>query len=335
MKARTTIAILLAAAFAITAAAAADKVDIQLTYPNGPSPKVFTVGWTFGAKAILNPGTPGARDISKQVTWSGSGTFSPKTGPISHPSFANAGRQTIVLSVTVGKQVFKKQFAVNTVKPRHATVGDQAFCAACAHGCPACPHPVIGPIKTGNPKVKINGKPVACVGDTGVHVACCGPNTFTITAGDENVLVDGKRVARIGDATKHCGGVGRIVTESFVISNKFTGSFSGDASGQAAFTIHAGKVTGTFKGGHASEGGGVVNVKLTGTYNPKSGEATGAISGTATYVGLNDKTATAKVKGTFKGTTGGNTFSGTWSVVASGLEDRAATGSFTATRAGN
>jgi uncharacterized Zn-binding protein involved in type VI secretion len=333
LNARTAITILLVAAFAITAAAAADKVQIDLTYPNGPSPKVFTVGWTFGAKAVLDPGTPQAKDISSQVKWSGSGIFSPKTGAVSHPSFSKAGKQTIVISVTVDKKVYKREFTIETVIPKHATVGDQGLCSADSHGCPACPHVVIGPIKTGNPKVKINGKPVACVGDTGIHRACCGPNTFRIVSGDPDVKVDGKCVAKHGDKTQHCGGVGIVVDKSLVLSTKYSGSFSGGASGKASFTVDAGKVVGTFTGGHASEGGGVVNVELKGTYNAASGEASGTMSGTATYVGLDKKTATAKVKGTFKGQTNGNTFGGTWSVVASGIEDRAASGSFTANRA--
>ena len=191
---------------------AADTVDIQLTYPIGRSPKVFTAGWTFGAKAILNPGTKDSKDLSKQVKWSGSGIFSPVTGSVSHPAFSSEGANTIELSVRVGLKTYKKKFAIQAIEPDNfATLGDKAFCAGDVHGCPSCPHHVLGPITTGSSTVKINGKPVARVGDTGVHAACCGSNTFTIVSGDSNVLIDGRPAARLGDKTKHCGGFGVII----------------------------------------------------------------------------------------------------------------------------
>ncbi|MBI5706957.1 MAG: PAAR domain-containing protein [Armatimonadetes bacterium] len=84
---------------------------------------------------------------------------------------------------------------------------------ACAHGCPACPHTVIGPVTSGSPTVRINGQPAARVGDVGTHTACCGPNTFRIEEGDSQVLIDGKPAARIGDKTKHCGGAGKLVAK--------------------------------------------------------------------------------------------------------------------------
>lgn len=311
-----------------------DKVSIELTYPNGSSPKVFTTGWTFGAKATINPGTKGAKDISKQVKWSGSGLFNPGTGAKSHPLFTREGDNTIELSVVVGKKKYSEKFEISAVKPNHATIGDKAYCAADAHACMACPHPVIGPIVSGNSKVRINGKPVACVGDTGVHAACCGPNTFKIVSGDPNVLVDGKPVARKGDKTQHCGGIGKIVDSSFTISTKFSGRFSGGATGNATFTVEPGNVAGKFRGGHASEGGGTVNVELDGTYNPKNGSAKGTMTGTATYVGLSNQTSTASVTGSFKGTTKGNTFKGTWSVTAKGLSSKKVNGSFSTTRSG-
>lgn len=314
--------------------AAADKMDLQLTYPNGRSPKVFTIGWTFGAKAVLNPGTRDSKDLSKQVSWSGSGTFSPKTGAVSHPSFLKPGSNTIILTVTLGKQKFTKSFTVQAVTPNHATVGDKAYCAADAHGCPSCPHAVVGHILTGNAKVRINGKPVACAGDTGTHATCCGPNTFKIVSGDPSILVDGKPVARLGDKTEHCGGLGKIVSASFAPGKTFTGSFSGGASGTATFTIDGSKATGTFKGGHGSDGGGSVDVKLDGTYSAKTGAAKGTMSGTATYVGLDNKRSTASVKGTFRGTVQGNSFTGTWSVTASGMVDRKVTGAFSTKRPG-
>ena len=313
-----------------------DKVDLQLTYPNGKSPKVFTAGWTFGAKATLNPGTKGAKDISKQVKWSGSGIFSPAVGAVSHPAFSREGGNTIELSVKVGKKTYKEKFKIQTIEPDNfATVGDKAFCPADAHGCPADPHVVIGPIVSGSAKVLINGKCVARVGDVGVHAACCGPNTFKITSGNPYVLIDGRRAAQMGDTTKHCGGVGKIVESTFTISNQFIGTFSGSADGKATFTIKGGRITGVFQGSHAKEGGGTTKVNLTGTYNPKSGEAKGTMTGTATYVGLDNKTETARVSGTFTGRTKGNTFKGSWKGAATGgISTQKVSGSFSTARAG-
>ncbi|MEI6987646.1 MAG: PAAR domain-containing protein, partial [Rhodospirillaceae bacterium] len=192
--------------------AVADSVDLQLTFPNGASPKVFTAGWTFGAKAILNPGTKGEKDVSAQVRWSGSGVFTPAVGAVSHPVFAREGANAIELTVTVNKQKYSAKFTVEAVRANHVTIGSWVACSADTHGCLACPHAVVGQIATGNPKVRINGRPVACVGDTGQHAPCCGPNTFKIVSGDPQVLVDGKPVARVGDQTQHCGGIGRVTS---------------------------------------------------------------------------------------------------------------------------
>ena len=87
-----------------------------------------------------------------------------------------------------------------------------AMAPADRHGCPACPHPVMGVIISGNPQVLINGLPVACEGDIGTHAACCGPNNFVIRDGDDFVRINGKRVAKIGSSTIHCGGMGQIVS---------------------------------------------------------------------------------------------------------------------------
>jgi len=46
-----------------------------------------------------------------------------------------------------------------------ATVGaSYNISTACAHGCPACPHPGIGTIVTGLPDVLANGRPIAVAG---------------------------------------------------------------------------------------------------------------------------------------------------------------------------
>jgi len=189
-------------------------VNLELTYPAGVSPKVFTTGWVFGARCLINPGTVDEKDISDQVKWTGDAVFYPSTGSISRPVFKKTGVNNIILRVTHGQQTTQKQYAVTTVSPLgYARVGDIAHCSADAHGCPRCPHVVEGPIINGSPDVFLNGLPAARAGDKGIHTAtCCGPNTFEIITGDPEVLINGKPAARIGDKTKHCGGSGEITS---------------------------------------------------------------------------------------------------------------------------
>ena len=98
--------------------------------------------------------------------------------------------------------------------PPQARVGDKAFNPADAHGCPACPHPVIGPAVAGSPNVMTNNLPSVRVGDAGVHAACCGPNSWNAKAGSGTVLINGKKAHRLGDSTKHCGGMGNTIEGS-------------------------------------------------------------------------------------------------------------------------
>jgi uncharacterized Zn-binding protein involved in type VI secretion len=98
--------------------------------------------------------------------------------------------------------------------PAAARLGDKAQVDADAHGCPACPHPGVGPVVTGSPDVFVNGKPAARQDDLGIHAACCGPNTFTIKRGSPTVYVNGKPIARMNDNTQHCGGSGPIIEGS-------------------------------------------------------------------------------------------------------------------------
>jgi uncharacterized Zn-binding protein involved in type VI secretion len=182
-------------------------VTIVLTHPAGSSPSVFTSGWVFGASC-----TKGSEDLSDQVKWGGTASFSPDTGSISRPVFSSEGSNTITIKVTSGGKDYSKSFNVNAISPAgFAAVGDHAVCPADSHGCPACPHPTNGPITSGSPNVFVNGRPAARVGDVGVHAACCGPNSFRISSGTSNVLINGRRAAKIGDATTHCGGTGQIV----------------------------------------------------------------------------------------------------------------------------
>jgi uncharacterized Zn-binding protein involved in type VI secretion len=98
--------------------------------------------------------------------------------------------------------------------PQVARLADKAQTSADAHGCPACPHPAIGPIVQGSTDVFVNGRPAARKGDKGVHAVCCGPNTFTIAKGSPDVYVNGQPLARMNDKTQHCGGTGPITEGS-------------------------------------------------------------------------------------------------------------------------
>jgi uncharacterized Zn-binding protein involved in type VI secretion len=98
--------------------------------------------------------------------------------------------------------------------PAAARLGDKAQVDADAHGCPACPHPAVGPIVTGSPDVFVNKKPSARKDDLGIHAICCGPNNFQIAKGSPDVYVNGKPMARMQDDCKHCGGKGPIIEGS-------------------------------------------------------------------------------------------------------------------------
>jgi uncharacterized Zn-binding protein involved in type VI secretion len=190
-------------------------IELELTYPVGPSPKVFVTGWVFGARCILNPGKDSEKDMSEEVTWGGSGTFEPAVGSQSKPRFNGPGSNTITLGCQIDGREFKKQFKVEAVSTSgYARVGDNAKVDADAHGCPACPHTCVGPIIEGSSLVMIDGRPAARKGDAGVHAACCGPNTYVISGGDHNVVIEGRLAAKFNDPTQHCGGVGRIIEAS-------------------------------------------------------------------------------------------------------------------------
>ena len=94
--------------------------------------------------------------------------------------------------------------------PAQGRLGDLSQVPADAHGCPACPHPCIGPAITGSPNTMVNGRPALRVGDKGIHAACCGPNTWTAQAGSGTVFINNKAAHRKGDADTHCGGSGQL-----------------------------------------------------------------------------------------------------------------------------
>ncbi len=186
---------------------------MQLTYPLGKSPMVFNKGWKFGASCILNEGTDSEIDLSNDIEWSGTATFSPAKGPLSSPVFENEGANKIILTVQDAEgNVFKKEFKVEVVDvTRYAYSGCFAFCQADAHGCLSCPHTTVGFINGSAADVTINGLPAAVVGDNGTHTTCCGPNTFELIEGDPNVLINGKQAVLLGAKTRHCGGTGTVV----------------------------------------------------------------------------------------------------------------------------
>ena len=98
--------------------------------------------------------------------------------------------------------------------PPACRLGDNAFCPADAHGCPACAHSVIGPAITGSEDTLINSKKALRVTDQGVHSACCGPNQWMAVEGSPTVLINALMAHRLGDQTQHCGGMGKLVEGS-------------------------------------------------------------------------------------------------------------------------
>src|SRR3954462_8133703 len=102
--------------------------------------------------------------------------------------------------------------------PAQGRLGDRAKPPADAHGCPACPHPAVGPAITGSPTVVVDGQPALRVTDLGIHTACCGPNTWLAKMGSPTVLIDGLPAHRKGDMTQHCGGPGQLIEGSGTVN---------------------------------------------------------------------------------------------------------------------
>ena len=104
--------------------------------------------------------------------------------------------------------------------PPQSRLGDKSNVPVDAHGCPACPHPGVGPAIVGSPDVFVNYRPALRVGDKGIHAACCGPNTWEAIVGSATVFINYKAAHRLGDLDKHCGGVGQMIEGS---NNVITG----------------------------------------------------------------------------------------------------------------
>src|SRR5262249_10630522 len=106
-----------------------------------------------------------------------------------------------------------------------------------AHGCPACPHPALGPAIIGSPNVNVNTRPALRVDDIGIHAACCGPNMWTARMGAPTVFINGKAAYRMGDMAQSCGGVSKLIEGSpnVIIGDSTSGGGGSDgASGSAS-----------------------------------------------------------------------------------------------------
>jgi uncharacterized Zn-binding protein involved in type VI secretion len=98
--------------------------------------------------------------------------------------------------------------------PPQCRLGDKSQVPADAHGCPACPHPGVGPAIVGSADVMVNTRPAIRVGDKGIHMACCGSNTWTAAKGSGTVFINNKAAHRQGDSDTHCGGSGQMIDGS-------------------------------------------------------------------------------------------------------------------------
>ena len=98
--------------------------------------------------------------------------------------------------------------------PGQCRLGDKSNIPACVHGCPACPHPAVGPAILGSMDVNVNKMPAIRVDDTGIHMACCNTNTWTAKMGSGTVFINGKAAHRMGDQDQHCGGMGQMIEAS-------------------------------------------------------------------------------------------------------------------------
>lgn len=185
----------------------------ELLFPLGSSPKVFDNGWLFGASFKITSKDNEEVDLTDKIEWSGTASFEPDKGASSRPVFNNIGENKIILTVEYEGKKYSKEYKVVTVSSNlYARVGSKSLCQGDSHGTPADPLVCIGPVITGNGNVLIDGMPAACEGDRGVHAACGGPNNFVIVDGDPEVLINGKKAAKLGTLTRHCGGMGRIVS---------------------------------------------------------------------------------------------------------------------------
>ncbi len=182
-------------------------VKLTLTYPLGPSKKVLMAGWSFGCRATVD----GKEVPSKKVSWHGTASFA-HDGDVVRPTFHNVGPNLIELQLKHKGQTYRHTYVIHAKSTqKFARLGDWSYCATSAKGCPACPHPVVGPAIQGSPDVLIDNLPAVRVGDWGVSAADCGPNTWQALEGDPEVTVHGVPLVRIGDATNHAMTPGKMI----------------------------------------------------------------------------------------------------------------------------
>lgn len=156
--------------------------------------------------------------------------------------------------------------------PGQGRLGDKASVPADAHGCPACPHPGVGPAICGSEDVFVNSMPAVRVDDTGLHAACCNQNSWTATQGSASVFINNKAAHRLGDKTKHCGGSGNLIegSSNVIVGGASTGGGGGGAGGGSSSSSGG---AGTSGGAGSSSG---INSNQTGAGSGAGGAAGGA-----------------------------------------------------------
>lgn len=133
--------------------------------------------------------------------------------------------------------------------PGAGRLGDKAQGTSDAHGCPGCPHPVVGPAISGSPNVNTNGRPALRVDDQGIHAACCGPNMWQAAQGSATVFINGKPAVRMNDQTRHCGGSGKLIEGSDNVIIGGAPSSSGSSAASSSSGDAASPTTSTGSGG--------------------------------------------------------------------------------------
>lgn len=144
--------------------------------------------------------------------------------------------------------------------PGAGRLGDKAQGTSDAHGCPGCPHPVVGPAIRGSDTVNINSRPALRKDDQGIHAACCGANMWQAAEGSATVFINDKPAVRMNDQTRHCGGSGKLIegSDNVIIggaSSSSGSSASSSGSAGSSATMSPREATGGGPGQRSPEGG--------------------------------------------------------------------------------
>jgi uncharacterized Zn-binding protein involved in type VI secretion len=177
--------------------------------------------------------------------------------------------------------------------PGQGRLGDKANVPLDAHGCPACPHPAIGPAIQGSPDVNVNKRPALRVDDPGIHSACCGANTWTATQGCMTVFINGKSAHRMGDQNRHCGGMGQLVEGSpnVVVGDSGGGSASGGAA--SSRDVSGGSTSAGSAPGGSAPGGSTSAGSAPGGSAPGGSTSAGSASGGSASGGASSNNASS------------------------------------------